>query len=116
MIWPPVKALTSNESINGQSHFVAINYGGKGPQRWVNLVSVLDGKSRLRVLWNELNNPSLWNSGWLQIPDEEIITDQDSISKLNEDVSDICLHPSNDSGLKIPSNSERPWFISQNKN
>ena len=40
MIWPPVKAWTSKVSIDGQVHFVAINYGGKLLNRWVVLMSV----------------------------------------------------------------------------
>ena len=49
--WPPNKAWTSTKLIVGYRHFVAINYGGKSRNRWVQLVSVLDGRARLKLAW-----------------------------------------------------------------
>ena len=42
MRWPPNKAWTSAYLMKGYRHFVAVNYGGSGKSRWVNLVAVLD--------------------------------------------------------------------------
>ena len=58
MNWPPNKAWTSESSINGFHHFVAFNYGGNGNNRWVNMVSVLDGNVCFRIAWPELTNDS----------------------------------------------------------
>ena len=115
MKWPPNKAWTSSILRKGFRHFVAINYGGKGLNRWVNLVSVLDGKICFRVSWEEMKDKSQWVSGWEQLPREEAnpLSDQTFRDyKLQEEDKDACLHPSEDSGLMIPSSSsiERPWF------
>ncbi len=116
MNWPPNKAWTSSSSFNGFRHFVAINYGGRGSARWVNMVSVLDSKVRLRVLWHEMNDTSKWASGWLQLSRDE--ANIPSTSRFKEDNliqkrEEVCLHPSADSGLNIPCdvNSPRPWFL-----
>ena len=58
MIWPPLKAWTSKFSIDGNFHFVAINYGGQGIERWVVLMSVIDGSMLVKVPWSKLVNPS----------------------------------------------------------
>ncbi len=109
MNWPPNKAWTSIDPILGQRHFVAINYGGDGIDRWVNLVSVLDGKVRLRVLWKELNIISRWKSGWLNFSKAR------DLSKFQNDLitDECCLHPSEDSGLLPSANvpPKRPWFL-----
>jgi len=44
--------------------------GGRGPQRWVELVSVLSPEVRLRLLWSEMRDARLWQSGWQTIPPE----------------------------------------------
>ena len=64
MIWPPVKAWTSNVCIDGQLYFVAINYGGKLKKRWVVLMSVLDSSVVVKVSWLQLIDPSNWRCGW----------------------------------------------------
>ena len=64
MIWPPVKAWTSKLYIDGQVHFVAINYGGVLLKRWVVLMSVLDSTVVVKVSWSQLVNSSDWESGW----------------------------------------------------
>ena len=115
MRWPPNKAWTSIKPFKGYRHFVAINYGGKGDDRWINLVSVLDGEARLKVLWKELKDSSQWMSGWHQLPREEEKEFRDSFISVvarNEDNLKGCLHPSKDSGLIIPCeiDSNRPWF------
>ncbi len=113
MRWPPNKAWTSSTPQKGYRHYVAINYGGKGKDRWVNLVSVLDGNARLRIFWEDLSNPLFWSSGWQQIsnndpkPLNHDYIEEDYIDNINEP----CLHPSEDSGLQIPCNQSplRPW-------
>ena len=114
MRWPPNKSWTSISIRNGFRHFVAINYGGKGRERWANLVAVLDGKTRFRVSRIELMDSSKWVSGWLQLPKEEAIDTSSLLSKLykNEDKNlHPCLHASKDSGLNIPIDHQfiRPW-------
>ena len=119
MRWPPNKAWTSTSLREGYRHFVAINYGGKGLKRWVILVSVLDGNARLRVSWEEMNDISIWISGWLQLSRDQASLPVNSIKQNKESISreeNICLHPSHDSGLNIPSEPEsiRPWFLDSN--
>ena len=97
------------------STFRCYYYGGSGADRWVNLVSVLDGNTRLRELWIDMNDRSQWESGWRQLSREEANpsqisrTDNLSTEELNEC---MCLHPSSDSGLLIPLDESptRPWF------
>ena len=109
MIWPPAKAWTSNVCINRQVHFVAINYGGESPNRWVVLMSVLDSSVIVKVAWSQLVDSSNWESGWAEI-------NYVRFSKLFNSKVDMrttkLSHPSNDSGLTIPitKNSIRPWF------
>ena len=114
MEWPPSKSWTSSAFRNGYRHFVAINYGGKDDQRWVNLVSVLDGTSRLHLSWDELQDTSLWTVGWQKLSRQETKAVSDKYisrkeNNLNE--SEACLHPSIDSGLNIPYESSflREW-------
>ena len=64
MIWPPLKAWTSKFIIKGQIHFVAINYGGKFPERWVILMSVIDSSLVIKVSWSQFVDPSNWECGW----------------------------------------------------
>ena len=115
MKWPPNKSWTSAFLRQGFRHFVAINYGGKGKERWVSLVSVLDSKSRLLVPWTEMKDNSKWISGWLTLSREEANPSSnqriDSILECNTNVQKVCIHPSQDSGLLIPSqnSSIRPW-------
>jgi len=114
MEWPPPKAWTSTSLKEGFRHFVAINYGGKGIQRWVNLVAVLDGTTRLRLSWKELKDPSLWNVGWQKLSRED--ANPISAQFISRDADDpncreACLHASLDSGLLIPCDrsSSRGW-------
>tara|TARA_Y100001968_G_C19065588_1_gene575831 strand:- start:58 stop:384 length:327 start_codon:yes stop_codon:yes gene_type:complete len=108
MIWPPLKAWTSKESIRGERHFVAINYGGKLIDRWVILISVVDAGVAIKVPWSQLRDTSKWNCGW----DENNFSDSTKIiddkSVIN---SCICIHPSQDSGLTIPISQKkiRSW-------
>ena len=109
MIWPPIKAWTSNKYIKGQRHFVAINYGGKVPERWVVLISVLDSDLVIRIPWSQLVETSNWECGW----DENYYLDSSEFlnSKCEERITNFS-HPSVDSGLTIPitKNFIRPWF------
>ncbi len=114
MRWPPVKSWTSSCSREGFRHFVAINYGGVRTKRWVSLVAVLDGNSRLIVPWSEMKDTSKWNSGWLKLSRNE--SNPPLISPLNKRIPEVnsqqgCLHPSKDSGLLASSEkgSVRPW-------
>ena len=109
MIWPPVKAWTSNKYIQGQRHFVAINYGGKLSERWVILISVVDSSVLLKVPWSKLIDSSVWNSGWNLLDSSKTSHRFDK----NSDLSlDICSAPSIDSGLTIPITKKpiRAWF------
>ena len=109
MIWPPVKAWTSIVKIDGQSHFVAINYGGKLTNRWVIMMSVIDSNLIVKVCWSKLVDGSIWKSGWDEINNLES-------SKLVDNISDMkttdSTYPSIDSGLTIPITKRniRPWF------
>ncbi|AIQ96820.1 TIGR02450 family Trp-rich protein [Prochlorococcus sp. MIT 0801] len=109
MIWPPVKAWTSKINLNGQLHFVAINYGGELLKRWVLLMSVLDSTVVVKVPWSQLVDLSKWEAGWDEI-------NHRVSSKLVNNKSDIKTTnfslPSIDSGLTIPISKKtiRPWF------
>ena len=109
MIWPPVKAWTSKVYINGQVHFVAINYGGELLRRWVVLMSVADSSVVIKVLWSKLVDLSSWEAGW----DERNPIDSSGIV-CNKSVEETAeFYPlSIDSGLTIPisQNTVRPWF------
>ena len=109
MIWPPVKAWTSKLYINGQIHFVAINYGGELSKRWVVLMSVLDSNVVLKVLWSQLADLSNWEAGWGEIDYLEYTKSVDN--KIDEQITEFT-HPSIDSGLTIPISEKtiRPWF------
>ena len=119
MHWPPSKAWTSVQAIKGFRHFVAINYGGKGIDRWVNLVSVLDGDVNLRVEWSTLKNKSIWSSGWKQIDltknehSDINVLDQKQEQELLES---SCFHLSSDSGFldnNVESNVRSWWEIGE---
>ena len=109
MNWPPIKAWTSKKNIEGQRHFVAINYGGEPLERWVVLMSVIDSKVVIKVLFSQLFDPSNWKDGW----DENNYSDTSALynSKVETRTTN-CSHPSFDSGLTIPKtkNFIRPWF------
>ncbi|WP_320664249.1 TIGR02450 family Trp-rich protein [Prochlorococcus sp. MIT 1223] len=109
MKWPPVKAWTSHYKIKERRYFVAINYGGKGKNRWVNMLSVLEGEVYIRVPWEELDDIKYWSPGWIDIEEKRNI---DLIEiPVNSMDNSICLHPSEDSGLQIPSQAQklRSW-------
>ena len=114
MKWPPNKAWTSTSLRKGFRHFVAINYGGKNLDRWVNLVAVLDGESRLLLPWDEMEDQTKWILGWEKLCRDEANPSSDNSSSKednNESYEESCLHVSKDSGLLIPSNlkSLRGW-------
>tara|TARA_B100000965_G_C19478486_1_gene707423 strand:- start:245 stop:583 length:339 start_codon:yes stop_codon:yes gene_type:complete len=109
MIWPPLKAWTSTRFINGNNHFVAINYGGKNSDRWVVLMSVLDSNLILKVSWLKLIDPSKWKCGW----DEKVSSIHPGKVEYKNKIAIINFsYASNDSGLTIPitKNNIRPWF------
>ena len=110
MIWPPVKAWTSKKNIEGQIHFVAISYGGKGLDRWVILVSVLDSSLVVKVSWTQLVEPTIWECGW----DGNKESDPSKlVNSKYEKIITKFIHPSVDSGLNIPitQNIIRPWIV-----
>ncbi len=109
MNWPPVKACTSKVNIDGQVHFVAINYGGDLLKRWVILMSVLDSNVVVKVVWSQLVDLSKWEAGWDErkhIESSKLVKHKSYVKKT--EFSD----PSADSGLTIPisKNKIRPWF------
>ena len=109
MIWPPIKAWTSKAYINGQVHFVAINYGGELQSRWVILMSVLDSNVVVKVPFSQLVDLSNWQPGW----DERSYIQSSKLLK-NESYAKTTdfSYPSIDSGLTIPISGSniRPWF------
>ena len=109
MIWPPVKAWTSKVYIDGQVHFVAINYGGELLRRWIVLMSIVDSRVVVKVSWSRLVDLSSWEEGW----DERNLIDSSEIvcNKSVEETSEFSPL-SIDSGLTIPisQNTVRPWF------
>ena len=109
MIWPPLKAWTSNCLIQGERYFVAINYGGRQLERWVILMSVLDSSVVVKVSFSQLIDASNWKCGW----DENNYSDSSDLVNTNIEITTIkCSYPSVDSGLTIPitKNFIRPWF------
>jgi len=109
MIWPPLKAWTSRRDINGNNHFVAINYGGKNSSRWVLFMSVIDSKVIVKAFWPQLTDSSIWECGW-----DEDISSNPSIPEENINIAESinCSDPSIDSGLTMPITKTciRPWF------
>ena len=113
MRWPPAKAWSSTTLREGYRHFVAINYGGIDKKRWVLLVSVLDGKSRFTVKWSEMKDPEKWVPGWTPLSRCDANPNSFASHRMKNELDGSCLHPSNDSGLLIPSEKIeiRPWNI-----
>ena len=62
---------TSSVPQRGFRHFRVVGQGGRGAERWVELVAVLDATQRLRLPLRDLRNPALWASG-LQAVVEDI--------------------------------------------
>tara|TARA_B100000700_G_C14964076_1_gene817966 strand:+ start:938 stop:1285 length:348 start_codon:yes stop_codon:yes gene_type:complete len=114
MEWPPIKSWTKSEEQNEYRYFVAINYGGEGDNRWINFVSVLNSNILLRVYWEEFNDKSKWNYGWIDLKhknQKQIGVPKANTPHLTDRNKLACLHPSEDSGLKITnkSSSIRNW-------
>ncbi len=109
MIWPPLKAWTSKGFIDGQLHFVAINYGGEKIDRWVILMSVLDSSVVIKVSWSQLIDESNWECGW---DDRNLSNYSEVINHKVETITTKYNHLSNDSGLTIPISNDiiRSWF------
>ena len=109
MIWPPVKAWTRKAYLNGQIHFVAINYGGELQGRWVVLMSVLDSNVVVKVPGSQLFDLSNWEPGW--VGGNSIASCKLFNNKSDLKTTEIC-YPSLDSGLTIPitKNNIRSWF------
>ena len=68
---------TSSEAQLGFRHFRVVGQGGRGPERWVELASVLDPAQRLRLPLEDLRDPLLWRSG-LQPVVEDGLCEPDS--------------------------------------
>ena len=109
MMWPPIKAWTSKSYINGQLHFIAINYGGKLQKRWVILMSVIDSSLVIKVSWSQLVNPSNWECGRA---DKNLPISPKVVNNKYKIINTNFTHASVDSGLTIPitKNIIRPWF------
>ena len=71
MTWKVAQAWTSILPQEGYRHFRVMLKGGKGQERWVELEAVLDSNVRRRVAWKELQNKTVWMSGWRQLPPAE---------------------------------------------
>lgn len=103
--WPPIKSWTRIVSLEGSHYFVAINYGGNRQNRWVNLVSVLDGDVRTKVNWEEMKDSSIWLIGWKNLDSLRRYRALDKKSITNKTIKpfeNCCLHASSDSGLGLP--------------
>ena len=109
MIWPPVKAWTRKVYLNGQIHFVAINYGGELLKRWVLLMSVIDSNVVVKVPWSQLVDLSKWETGWDEINYTEF---PELVNNKSDKKTTNFYYPSIDSGLTIPISEKtiRPWF------
>ncbi len=70
MRWPPNKAWTSNEAIEGFRHFEVIEYGGKGEERWVMLTAIRNNNIKIKLSWTELKTYAKWTMGWVQLNEE----------------------------------------------
>ena len=71
MRWPPNKAWTSAREREGYRHFEVKQFGGKRAERWVELSPVLENAVSIRVPISELDAHTEWESGWLQLPEDE---------------------------------------------
>ena len=108
MTWPPLKAWTSKFLIEGQTHFVAISYGGTLKDRWVILISVLESSVVVKVSWSQLCDSSYWECGWNESNSAQDFKNINSIEKKTEAFTYLSI----DSGLTIPITKDfiRPWF------
>ena len=61
---------TSSEPQQGFRHFRVVGQGGRGAERWVEMVAVLDTTQRLRLPLRDLRDPSLWSSGLLPVVED----------------------------------------------
>ena len=71
MSWKPAKAWTSVLPREGRRHFRLVLQGGRGSERWVELVSLLEPQVRLRESWQQLQDKTQWESGWQPIPPDD---------------------------------------------
>ena len=61
---------TSSEPRLGFRHFRVVGEGGRGRDRWVELVALLDSTKRLRLSYRDLRDPASWSSGLLPVVEE----------------------------------------------
>ena len=110
MTWPPLKAWTSKLYIDGQLHFVAINYGGELSTRWVIMMSVIDSSVLAKVSFSELSDSDIWESGWDEV---DYLNYSELGHNKGESSTSINSRLSIDSGLTIPITKKniRPWFF-----
>ena len=76
---------TSKKPINGLRHFVLINKFIKNYKIVFQLVSVLDVEISLEVSKEELMNRNSWQSGWVDLPQNQSITKDYFENKLNQE-------------------------------
>ena len=66
MKWPPTNCWTAPKTIDGNRHFQVKAFGGKNPNRWVDLFPIKNKHLLIRISWECLK--SNWTSGWLSLP------------------------------------------------
>ena len=67
---------TSNKPINGLRHFVLVNETkGKGNISFL-MVSVLDSEINLKTTYEELINSGNWHKGWIDLSNNQSITEE----------------------------------------
>ena len=106
MRWPPIMSWTSLTPYKGEFYFVAVSYGIRNSFKWIDLVSVLYGEISLRVPYEDLNDSSKWQPGWIaELNNSDYDNEIKNIKKVP------LISPSIDSGLSLPlqNGSFRPW-------
>ncbi len=64
---------TSSEPRLGFRHFRVVGEGGRGKDRWVELVALLDPTKRFRLPCRDLGDPASWSSGLLPVVEEILL-------------------------------------------
>ena len=67
---------TSNNPINGLSHFVLVNEMKEKGNIIFLMVSVLDSEINLKITYEELIKSGNWQKGWSNLPKHESITEE----------------------------------------
>ena len=79
------------------------------------MVSIISGKNSFYVDFKDLNDETLWMEGWQELPFNRLDKIEENKMKVNVNnyFQSSCAHPSEDSGLLIPTKESiiRPWFF-----